>query len=126
MNSGSFKNVINKIIYLMYVYKKDLALNNLQWLICHKMKPNQTNHVLFCLEKAYLLVPAALLFKPREIQIKLLTHSILSSSINRYGRDIVNNYLPLKGTFLISILVNTFMLLFFHHSIISRLSCYRF
>ena len=23
------------------MYKKDLALNNLQWLICHK-KPNQT------------------------------------------------------------------------------------
>ena len=25
--------------------KKDLALNNLQWLICHKTKPNQTKHV---------------------------------------------------------------------------------
>ena len=22
------------------MYKKDLALNNLQWLICHKTKPN--------------------------------------------------------------------------------------
>ena len=28
--------------------KMDLALNNLQWLICHKTKPNQTNikHIL--------------------------------------------------------------------------------
>ena len=25
------------------VYKQDLALNNLQWLICCKTKPNQTN-----------------------------------------------------------------------------------
>ena len=25
-------------IYLMYMYKQDLALNNLQWLICHKTK----------------------------------------------------------------------------------------
>ena len=24
------------------MYKKDLALNTLQWLICHKTKPNQT------------------------------------------------------------------------------------
>ena len=24
------------------MYKKHLALNNLQWLICHKTKPNQT------------------------------------------------------------------------------------
>ena len=24
--------------------KQDLALNNLQWLICHKTKPNQTEH----------------------------------------------------------------------------------
>ena len=25
--------------------KKDLALNNLQWLICHKTKPNQTIYI---------------------------------------------------------------------------------
>ena len=24
------------------MYKEDLALNNLQWLICHKTQPNQT------------------------------------------------------------------------------------
>ena len=46
MNSGSFKNVIYKmclqIIYLIYMYRKDLALNDLLWLICHKTKPNQT------------------------------------------------------------------------------------
>ena len=46
MISGSFKNVIYKIcleiIYLIYMYKKELALNHLQWLICHKTKPNQT------------------------------------------------------------------------------------
>ena len=24
--------------------EKDLALNGLQWLICHKTKPNQTQH----------------------------------------------------------------------------------
>ena len=45
MSSGPFKNVIYKtcleIIYLIYIYKKDLALNNLQWLICHKTKPKQ-------------------------------------------------------------------------------------
>ncbi len=29
------------------MYEEDLALNNLQWLICHKTKPNQTkaNHI---------------------------------------------------------------------------------
>ena len=25
------------------MYKEDLALNNLQWLICHKTKPNVSN-----------------------------------------------------------------------------------
>ena len=43
MSSGLFKNVIYKmcleIIYSIYMYKKYLALNNLQWLICHKTKP---------------------------------------------------------------------------------------
>ena len=27
-------------IYLTYMYKEDLALNNLQWLICLKTQPN--------------------------------------------------------------------------------------
>ena len=30
-------------IYLIYKYKEDLALNNLQRLICHKAKQNQIN-----------------------------------------------------------------------------------
>ena len=41
MNSGSF----DEIIYLMYMYKKDLALNNLQWLICHQTQPNQNIYI---------------------------------------------------------------------------------
>ena len=45
MSSGSFKNVIQKMftndVYLIYMYKQDMALNNLQWLICHKTGPTQ-------------------------------------------------------------------------------------
>ena len=29
-------------IYLIYMYKEDLALNNLQRLICHQIQPNQS------------------------------------------------------------------------------------
>ena len=29
-------------IYLIYMYKDDLALNNLEWLICTKTQHNQT------------------------------------------------------------------------------------
>ena len=39
MNLGWFKKVTNPI-YLIYTYKDDLALNNLQY----DGKPNQTNH----------------------------------------------------------------------------------
>ena len=31
-------------IYLIYMYKEDLALNNQKWLICHK---TQTNQILY-------------------------------------------------------------------------------
>ncbi len=45
MSSGSFKNIINKIftnhINVIDMYKEDLALINLKWLICHKTQPNQ-------------------------------------------------------------------------------------
>ena len=35
----------NQIIYIqIFMYKEDLALNNLQWLICHKSNPNQSKH----------------------------------------------------------------------------------
>ena len=48
---NSFKYVIYKmcleIIYLIYMYKEDLALNKLLWLICHKTKPNQTKSYIF-------------------------------------------------------------------------------
>ena len=30
------------------MYKLDLALNDLQWSICHKTKPNQTDIKNFC------------------------------------------------------------------------------
>ena len=32
-------------IYLIYMYKEDLALNNLQVLICHKTQPNQILYI---------------------------------------------------------------------------------
>ena len=54
MGSGSSKNVINKmcleIVYLRYMYKKDLAFNNLQWLIFYQTKLKET-HNLSCKPK---------------------------------------------------------------------------
>ncbi len=32
-------------IYLIFLYEEDLALNNLQWLICHKTQPNQIVYI---------------------------------------------------------------------------------
>ena len=37
----STKCIYKSYIYLTDMYKQDLALNNLQWLICHKTQPNQ-------------------------------------------------------------------------------------
>ena len=34
-------------IYLIYMNKPDLALNKLQCLICHKTKPNPTQHCFY-------------------------------------------------------------------------------
>ena len=32
-------------INLIYMYKEDLVLKNLQWLICHKTQPNQIPYI---------------------------------------------------------------------------------
>ena len=51
MNTGSFKNVTNKLFFSnnmhTYLYKPDVVLNNVQTLICHKIQPttNQPNHM---------------------------------------------------------------------------------
>ena len=39
MNSGSFKI---SIMYLVYMHKEDLALNDRHWLMRHKTKRNET------------------------------------------------------------------------------------
>ena len=36
-----YKTQTTNHIYLIYMYKEDLALNNLQGLICHKTQPPQ-------------------------------------------------------------------------------------
>ena len=41
----SKKCVYKSYIYLIYMYKEDLALNNLQRLICHKTQLNQYNKI---------------------------------------------------------------------------------
>ena len=35
----------NQIIYLIYMYKEDLVLNNLQWLIRHKTQSNKIIYI---------------------------------------------------------------------------------
>ena len=42
LSSGSFKNIINKMCLQIYMYKRDLALNKLQWFICQKTQPHPT------------------------------------------------------------------------------------
>ena len=32
-------------LYIFNMYKEDLTLNNLQWLICHKTQPNQILYI---------------------------------------------------------------------------------
>ena len=60
MSTVLFKNVIYKtcleILYSIYMYKNDSTLNNLQWLVCHETKPNQTKQNVNSLWETILLV----------------------------------------------------------------------
>ena len=40
-------------IYLIYIYKEDLALNNLQWLICHKAQQSQIIYLIGFVGKVF-------------------------------------------------------------------------
>ena len=39
----NFLDFFLQIIYLIYMNKPELALDYLQWLMCHKTNPNQSN-----------------------------------------------------------------------------------
>ena len=51
ISTGSLKIIFSmnysftNIMFLIHVYKEDLALDNLQWLICHKIEPNQIIYI---------------------------------------------------------------------------------
>ena len=48
-----------EIIYLIHMYKKDLVLNNQQWLICHQTKWSyQTLAPIFCPDRIFISAPA--------------------------------------------------------------------
>ena len=53
------------------MYKKDLALNNPQWLICHKTKPTQINPNRLC---------------PRGLMVKTLDCGIVESEFELQSR----------------------------------------
>ena len=44
MSSDSFKNASTKCVYKLYIFdmyvKTGFRINNQQWMICHKTKPN--------------------------------------------------------------------------------------
>ena len=41
------KRVNKSYAYLIYMYKDDVAFNNIPWLICHKIQPNQIKSYIF-------------------------------------------------------------------------------
>ena len=46
MRSDLFKNILKMCLAIIYlIYKEDLVLNNLQWLLCHKTQPNQSEEL---------------------------------------------------------------------------------
>ena len=47
MSFGSFKNNVtyNRFVFKLYMYEQDLALNNLQGLICHKLTDQPSNNL---------------------------------------------------------------------------------
>ena len=81
------------------MYKMDLALNNLQWLICHKTKRNQTNN-----NPSYLELHVTSWFKqftresPRDVVINILDYDMNGSEFEFQPRSCIHfrNYIQGK------------------------------
>ena len=50
------------IIYLLYKYNGGLVLNDLQWLICNKTKPNQTQIQAYCVSTFFVILSLCIFF----------------------------------------------------------------
>ena len=67
------------------MYKEDLALNNLQWLICHITQPNQINHIDFDTSKDVLTanIKSDVCNLNKTIKMLLMNKAISSPIYNR-------------------------------------------
>ena len=54
-------------IYVIYMNKEDLALNNQQWLICHKTQPNQIICLIYMYKQDLVLNDGWYAIKPNQI-----------------------------------------------------------
>ena len=67
-------------IYLIYMYKEDLPLNNYQVLICHKTKPNQMKFYLSTSESVGCMLGKVRFYSNARLSSLLLLLSSSSSS----------------------------------------------
>ena len=83
MSLGLFKNVIYKMclqIYLVYMYKEDLALNNLQWLIYHKTIISNQNRQLLTSGDSWCIQTHLLIWQQNKekLFLEIMTHVCFS------------------------------------------------
>ena len=87
-------------IYLIYMYKEDLALNYLQWLICQKNQPNPTKSYIF---NIYMYMKdlalnnlqwlTCLKTQPNQILYNYYIYIYIYSFVNYYQANLSRNYL---------------------------------
>ena len=93
----------------VYVYKMDLALNNLQWLICHKKhKPNQTKPIM----SRTLLSIQIYLNNAVVCMVSIL--SLISTSSNLFSKTFWTIPItPFKISLTVTLIFHSFFLFFF-------------
>ena len=109
MSSGTFKNVIyklgNQITYVICLHKEDLALNNLQWLICHKTKStrkisSQNNFSWWCskVKTNWVLSVSVCIYMCVCVRVCMCVHLCMCMCMSEYLWMHVSAFVPIHAS----------------------------
>ena len=66
------------------MYKDDFALNNLQWLMCHKTKPNKTKTIIYTFTQTNIFIFVQLVSDSWNMVTVSHVRSLLKGGCSRY------------------------------------------
>ena len=103
-----------KHVYLIYMYKEDFGLNNLQWLVCHKTQLNQIIYI--CYIYIYIFLDTHQVITSESMVWVLSDLAWSSKILQTKWQDVFHHLVTVKNCVFTFYTINVFWLLLWQYS----------